>query len=263
MVHRHGAGEADDPRLGCRVGGAARPADQAVLGAHGDDPGAAADPQQRERRAADVEGAGQVHRQRARPVRQAGLADVAGVAADPGHVDHGGQPAQPLPGRGDRGPHLLRVGDVGLDGGDAIPADGEPGDRPAEGGAVAVEGGDGGPLGQAAGGNGQADAGGGTGDEHPYGGQGTCGGRAAVIVRHDLRVCVHKGRLSRTVRVNRDRNDHRPARWRRICAGLKGITTRGPLRSGACRVRIKRCIKGRDGHRHHARRPGNGEGGGQ
>ena len=78
-----------------------------------------------------------------------------------------------------------------------------------------------------------------------------------------LRVCVHKGRLSRTVRLNRDRSDHRPARWRRISAGLKGITTRGPLRSGACRVRIKRCIKGRDGHRHHARRPGNGEGGGQ
>ena len=88
VVHRHGAGEADDPRLGRRVGGAARPADQAVLGAHGDDPAAAAGPQQRERRPADVEGAGQVHRQRAGPVRRAGLADVAGVPADPGHVDH-------------------------------------------------------------------------------------------------------------------------------------------------------------------------------
>ena len=133
----------------------------------------------------------------------------------------------------------------------------------AEGGAVAVEGGDGGPLGQAAGGNGQADAGGGAGDEYRYGGEETGVGRAAVIVRHALRVCVHKGRLSRTVRVNRDRNDHRPARWRRICAGLKGITTRGPLRSGACRVRIKRCIKERDRHRHHARRPVNGKGEGK
>ena len=79
-----------------------------------------------------------------------------------------GEAAQPLPGRGDGGPYLLRVGDVGLDGGGAVPAaGGQPGDRPAEGGAVAIEGGDGGPLGQAAGRDGQADAGGGAGDEHP------------------------------------------------------------------------------------------------
>ena len=102
------------------------------------------------------------------------------------------------------------MGDVGLDSGDAVPADGgEPGDRPAEGGAVAVEGGDGGPFGQAAGGDGQADARGGTGDEHPYGGQEASVGWAAIIVRNALRLCVHKGRLSRTDRLNRYRGDGR------------------------------------------------------
>jgi hypothetical protein len=82
------------------------------------------------------------------------------------------------PGRGDGGPHLVRVGDVGLDASDAVPAaGGEPGDRPAEGGTVEIEGGDGGPLGQAARNDGQADAGGGAGDENP------CGGEEASVVR--------------------------------------------------------------------------------
>jgi len=66
-------------------------------------------------------------------------------------------------------------------------------------------GGGGGALGQAAGRDGQADAGGGAGDEHPYGGEETCVGRAAVIARHALRLWVHKGRLSRTDRLDSDR----------------------------------------------------------
>jgi hypothetical protein len=141
-----------------------------------------------------VEGAREVHRQRAGPVRQAGLADVAGVPTDPGHVDHCHEPAQPLADRGEGGPCLHRVGDVGPNGDNAVPLTvRESGDRPAERRAVAIESGDNGPLGQAADCDGQADSGGGAGDEHRCAGEEASLGRAPVPGRPAARrLCAHR-----------------------------------------------------------------------
>mgnify|MGYP003693793911 CR=1 FL=1 len=89
------------------------------------------------------------------------------------------------------------------------PAAAEPGDRPAQGRAVAVEGGDGGSSDQAAGRDGQADARGGAGDEHPYAARvrKPAGPGRRYRSAYLAAVCA-QGRLSRTDAARRDRASH-------------------------------------------------------